>query len=88
MTTVTEKKETRIVLDLCEARRWDEATMARFTAENLHLVQVEYEFWASRNNTAKKEDKKKMEEGEADPYTVVGVSSDEESGSDIDWDNL
>ena len=67
MVTVAEKNETQIVLDQCDACRQDEVPMARFAAENQHLEQAEYEFYASPNKTKKEEKTKTKKEDEVGP---------------------
>ncbi|KAE8821390.1 hypothetical protein D1007_00529 [Hordeum vulgare] len=66
--------------------------MGRFAAKNPHLMQAEYEFWASRNNTEKEVQKEEDQDGTSTVVMVDSLDSvkieDDKSGSDIDRDNL
>lgn len=75
-----EEKEDRLVMQQCTTRESDEAATARFAADYSHLVQAEYEFFASRDKKAiEKEDDAGpsviKKEDEASP-SVIKVESE------------
>ena len=63
------------------AHESDAVAMARFAAESPYLVQVEYEFFASRDVQHKKVLK---EEDEAGPSQVIKLELDDDKADDID----
>lgn len=66
-----QEKEDRLVMQQRSVHESDEAALARFVAENPHLAQAEYEFFASRDTQGKKA----IKEDEAGP-----LKGDQEGG--------
>lgn len=62
-----QEKEDRLVMQHCAVHESDEEALARFVAENPHLAQAEYEFFASRDTQGKKA----IKEDEAGPSRVI-----------------